>query len=177
MPTLLTNCVTQQDMIDFYGFEEILELTNLCDELADTINTTKLQAALDAAHGILNSRYLIAGDCGRALIKTSCQSIIYWICRYLMDQTKSRPMVNEDYDHAMALLDYACKECIERCPLSAEEITDILGEDAVPTRSRLRCYSGGGNRFNTFAPRIKVDTYIDSNSRYYNYLIDNYFLQ
>ena len=160
MITPLTNCATIQDFIDLYEMEEAIEITNLCDELASTINTAKLQAALDNAHGLVNARYLIAGDCGRALIKTSCKQIILWVARYLADTTKSRPMVDEDYKRAMEFLDYACNKCIDRCPLSRAEIESILGAD-VSTRTKLRCCSGNGNRFTSrsFRPRAKVDRY------------------
>lgn len=158
MVTLLTNCATQQDFIDLYEMREAIEITNLCDELASMINTPKLQTMLDNAHGIVNSRYLIASDCGRALIKTSCKQIVLWIARYLGDTTKSRPMVNEDYQHAMQLLDYACKLCNDRCPLTQEEIKEILGEDTTNS-AKLRCFAGNGNKFNRFPRRRKVDRF------------------
>ena len=160
MVTLLTDCAAQQDFIDLYEMTEAIEITNLCDELSNTINTAKLQAGLNNATELVNSRYLIASDCGRALIKTSCKQLVLWIARYLMDTTKSRPMVNEDYDRAMDFLRYACEECAERCPLSREDIEDILGEN-ISTRTRLRCSSGKGNVFNRrrFPRRVKVDRY------------------
>lgn len=154
----LSQCATQQDFIDLYGQEEAIEITNLCDSLATTINTTKLQLGLDLAQDIVNAKFLIASDCGRALIKTSCRMLVLWISRYVMDSTKSRPMVDEDYKRAMEMLEYACTECVDRCPLSKEEVNSILGQN-VSRSTKLRCYSGEGNRFKRGRRRIKVDRF------------------
>lgn len=174
MVTPLTNCATIQDFINIYELNEAIEISNLCgDELNDTINTDKLQAALDNAHDIINSRYLIASDCGRALIKTSCKQLVLWVARYIADTTKSRPMVDEDYKRAMEMLEYACKECADRCPLSSAELEEILGEN-ISRRSRLRCYRGNGNRFfGRHAQRIKVDRFATKNG-FENYLINRF---
>lgn len=174
MVTPLSNCATIQDFINIYELNEAIEISNLCgDELDDEINTDKLQAALDNAHDIINSRYLIASDCGRALIKTSCKQLVLWVTRYIADTTKSRPMVDEDYKRAMEMLEYACKECAIRCPLSRMEIEDILGEN-ISRRSRLKCFRGNGNRFyGRHARRVKVDRYA-TKGNYDDYLINNY---
>jgi hypothetical protein len=136
---------TTQDFIDLYGQEEAIEITNLCDPLINTINLVKLQAGLDNARSLINSRYIIASDCGRALIKTSSKQLVLWVARYILDTTKARPFVDEDYDRAMDMLDYACNKCGDRCPLSRLEIEQILGEN-LSNRSRVRSFSGACNR-------------------------------
>lgn len=136
--------ITTQDFIDLYGEEEAIEITNLCNPLADTINQTKLLAGLNNAKDMVRGRMLIANDCGRALIAVSAKQIVLWIMRYIMDSTKARPFVDDDYDKAMEFLEYACNKCAERCPLSTAQIEEILGEGLI-TKSRLRCFSGYGN--------------------------------
>lgn len=164
MLTPITNAATIADFTIAYGDEETLEITNLCDELATTVNTVKLQSALDRAHDLINSKFYIASDCGRALIKVSAKQLVLWISRYLLDTTKSRPMVDEDYKNAMDYLQYACTECVSRCPLSKEEIESILGFTGT-SRSRFRGYSG--SRCNIVSPQVfrrggKVDNAISS---------------
>ena len=156
--TLLDGEATTQDFIDLYGMEEAIEITNLCEPLNDTVDMVKLQAMIDNAKALVLGRLMIANECGRALIKVSAKQLILWISRYIGDSTKSRPFVSEDYDRAIAYLDYACKDCSKRCPLTFDEIKLILGDDANQTRSRFRAYCGVGNKFKTnIQPMPKVD--------------------
>lgn len=135
-------CVTEAELIVALESVEVLELSRLTDPLATTIDSVKVQYALDRATDFINSYYLMSNDCGKAYIKTVCKQVTIWITRYFMDSTKSRPFVEEDYTRAMELLKYACTECVKRCPLTQQQIDDLLGEDA--TSSILKCYSGCG---------------------------------
>lgn len=137
--------VTTQDFIDLYEETEAIEITNLYDELATTINQTKLNAGLANAKQLVFARFLQAGDCGRALIVVARKQLVLWIMRYILDTVKARPFVNEDYQKAMEYLEFACEGCLDRCPLSLDEIELILGQ-RVTTRSRLRCSSGYTSR-------------------------------
>lgn len=158
MPSLLSNCITIQDFIIAYEEQEAIEITNLCNELSNTIDEVKLQHAIDRAHEFVNARYLMASDCGRAYIKISCRQILLWLTRAFLDTTKSRPFVIEDEQRAIDLLNYACNECSTKCPLTDLEIKEILGSDYRLTKSRLMCSSGrtDRNRFNYAVKNQKV---------------------
>lgn len=142
MPALLVNMATIEDFVIAFEAQEGLEITNLHDELAPTRDDIKLQHALDRAHELLNGRYIMTNDCGRALLRLSAKQLILWITRYLLDTIHSRPFVEDDYKKAMEWVDLTCEECKVRCPLTSAEIKDILGADYVPSKPRARFYSG-----------------------------------
>ena len=138
---MLTSCVTIEQLILALEEQEVLELSRLDDPLAPTVDEPKVQFALDRALGIINSYYITSSDCGKAYIKTMCQQLTIWITRFLLDTTKARPFVESEYDKAMELLKYACSECVaDNCPLSDEEIEEILG--TKPKTGKLRVNSG-----------------------------------
>jgi phage gp36-like protein len=134
---LLSACVTVDNLVLALEPNEILELSRLTDPLATTIDTLKVQYALDRTTELLNSYYLISNNCGKAYIKMVCKQTTIWIARYFLDTTKSRPFVEQDYERAMELLKYACTDCTKNCPLTPQQIANLLGTDVIS--SNLRC--------------------------------------
>lgn len=110
--------------------QEVLELSNLTEPLAQTINEPKVQFAINRAISLINSYFVTTNDCGKAYIQLQAQQLIIDIARYYLDTTKARPFVKENYDEAIRLLEYACTECIKNCPLELAEIETILGRRA-----------------------------------------------
>lgn len=128
--------------------EELLQLTNLTDPLATTINYAKAESAIQRATAIINSYSILASRCGQAYLKLSQLQLTIWLSRYLLDTAKSRPFVAEDYERAIKLLEFSNSDAAHNCPLSSQEIADILGEQVNKKRSR----SSAGNA--AHQPRI-----------------------
>lgn len=140
--------LTLAEFILALGEQEVLELSRPDDELANTIDEPRIEFAIQNAIDLINSRYIIATDCGKAYILSAGKSIIVFIARYLLDIVKRRPFVEQDYERAMEILRFACEDCAKRCPLSPQEISDLLGE---PIKlSRGRAFRGNNN------PSIKL---------------------
>ena len=138
-------CLTLEQFVLALEPQEVLELSNLTDPLAPTINEAKVQFAIDRAIGIINGYYVTTNDCGKAYIKLQCQQLIIDIARYYLDTTKARPFVKENYDEAIRLLEYACTDCIKYCPLDIKEIETILGVTASRA-GRFRGFAGSRTR-------------------------------
>jgi len=158
--TLLSDCTTVAEFELTYGTQETIELSDLCDPLRTTIDDVKIQNAINLATSQLNSHYLVADDCGRALIKTNCKLLVLRIARFLLDTTKSRPHVFEDYQDALAQIKEYCS-CSKggRCPLTSAQLRCILGDDYVSTRATYRGYAGIGRRIGRIPDRSLVDRF------------------
>ncbi len=120
--------LTIPEFILALGEVEVLELSRPDDELAPTINEDRVNFAIANAIALIDARYTVATDCGKAFIIKAGKSLIIFIARYLLDIVKRRPFVEDDYKKAMETLEFACKDCAKSCPLSPAEISSILGE-------------------------------------------------
>ena len=163
---LANDCLTVAQLTLALEEQEVIELSNLTDPLSPTIDTAKVQFAIDRAVAFINSYYLISSDCGKAYIKTQCTQLAIWISRYYMDTQKVRPFCAEDYDRAVKILEYACTECVKACPLSDEEITAILG--VLPKIGRFRAHTGGIRAYRRGVGRINPYTISPERNDYYN---------
>ena len=175
MLTLLSNCATIADFELYFGTQETIELSDLCDPLNTVINTDKIQLALDMAHDTLNGYYAVASDCGRAMIKLNCKRMVMVIARSILDTTKSRPNVQEDLEFVLNQIKEFCSCDNSRCPLSPSDLKDILGDDYQSNRATYRGYPGIGRRIQEIPDRSFVDrysNYINFNTRADDYTID-----
>lgn len=172
MFTFLTDCATVADFTTLYGESEVMELSNLCDPLDDTIDNDKIQQGLDLATEQINSYYAVASDCGKALIKINCRMFALRIARYILDTTKSRPHVEDDYKMSIDQITNYCSCDKGRCPLSTEQLKDILGDEFKSSRARYRGFAGTGRRISRMRRRSLVD--IESNNIGYDSVKDNF---
>lgn len=141
---LLPEQVTIADIIVALEEEEIKELSNLFDPCGNVTDATKIQYALDRAHEELNAAFVVAGNCGKALIKLGAKNIVIAIARYLLDTIKARPHVVEDAKDARARLkEFALYDDEHNCPLSDEDLAEILGEDPNIVDRNFRFSSSG----------------------------------
>lgn len=109
----MNELLTTQDMLDIFEEQEILEATNLRDQLADAINTAKLDAAINGAIGICDGylarrfRYPLSQavlDRFGSTIKIHAANI----ARYILDANNDE--VIKRYDTAMEWLKWIAKE-------------------------------------------------------------------
>ena len=144
---MLQPVVTVSDFVLALEFNEVLELSNLSDPLATTVNEPKIQYALDRALETINSYYVLASYCGKASIKLQAKQLTIWLARYYLDTTKARPFIEEDEKKAIEALKYACSDF--KCQLTTSQINEILGV-SPPLVTRL---SSG---FRSFKAKNKV---------------------
>lgn len=141
---LLENEVTIADLIVALEEDEIKELSNLFDPCGNVIDATKIQYAIDRAHEELNSAFVVTGNCGKALVKLNAKNIIIAIARYLLDTVKARPHVIDDAKDARARLkEFGIYDDKHQCPLTDDQLAEILGEPA-PIVDRNFRHSGSG---------------------------------
>jgi len=117
--------VTQQDMIDAFGNQELLELTNLDDPSAVQINQINLNRALEDANSTIDSflrnRYTLPLEQPpKSLTRVGCDLARYWLDRY-----QKREDVRQRYEDAMAFLKDIFKGLISL--VSDHPITNIGG--------------------------------------------------
>ena len=90
---------TVQDFIDYFGDQESLELTNLDDPTAQTVNEELLRRSLDHAHAEVNS--YLAGSYTLPLTQTVPQILKYdelEIARFRLDKYRTREDVQQRYE-------------------------------------------------------------------------------
>lgn len=144
---LLDPFITVADLTLALEEKETLELSNLDDPCGNVVNATKLQYAIDRATEEINSYFVVTGNCGRALIFLNGKNFSIAIARYLLDTMKARPSVVEAYERVMKRLDEFSKWDDERnCPLSDEQLADILGEPPPTVDDNFR-FSSSGRRW------------------------------
>lgn len=150
---LMPSCVTIADLELAIESRELLELSQLTDPLAQNINTAKIQYALDRATELINSYYVTANDCGKAMIKLSCKQLTIDFTVWMLDTTKARPFIVDNYKDAIKRLEDIVCGCKTRCPISSADIAEILG--GPKTSGGLRC----GNSFDGCGCKSKnIDT-------------------
>ena len=141
---LLTEEVTIADLIVALEEEEVKELSNLFDPCGNIIDSTKIQYAIDRATEELNAGFVVSGNCGKALLKLGAKNIIIAIARYLLDTIKARPHVVDDARDARARIkEYSLFDTEFNCPLSDEDLAEILGEPAPVVDRNFRFSSSG----------------------------------
>lgn len=89
---------TVQDFVDYFGSQESVELSNLDDPTAETVDEVLIARSLDHAHAEVNS--YLAGNYTLPLTATVPQILKYdeiEIARFRMDKYRTREDVTERY--------------------------------------------------------------------------------
>jgi phage gp36-like protein len=114
---MTTTYATEQDFIDAFGLHEIVQLSNLDDPMAQTINSAKLircqQQAKSLIDGLIAGCQAVAAQMPFALIPPLLTSYELDIARYLMDSIQAREDVRKRYEDALQQL-----RLIGRCEMS-----------------------------------------------------------
>lgn len=93
------------DFITAYGLKEAIQLTNLDDASATSVNVAKMRMAIEDANALIDSYIEQSGKAGRVLITSNRRRTALIIARYYLDNVRRRDDVYKDYVEALKQLD------------------------------------------------------------------------
>jgi phage gp36-like protein len=89
------------DFIVAFGLKEAIQLTNIDDAAATTVNVAKLNMAIQDANSLIDSYIEQSGKAGMVLITSNRRRTALTIARYYLDTVRRREDVYKDYDAAL----------------------------------------------------------------------------
>lgn len=92
------------DFIIAYGLKEAIQLTNIDDAAATTVNVAKLTMAIEDANALIDSYIEQSGKAGMVLITSNRRRTALIIARYYLDTVRRREDVYKDYEAALKQL-------------------------------------------------------------------------
>jgi phage gp36-like protein len=92
---------TPDDFIVAYGLKEAIQLTNIDDGSASTVNVAKLRMAIEDANSLIDSYIEQSGKAGMVLITSNRRRTALTIARYYLDTVRRRDDVKADFDSAL----------------------------------------------------------------------------
>lgn len=92
------------DFIVAYGLKEAIQLTNIDDASANTVNVAKLRMAITDANSLIDSYIEQSGKAGMVLITSNRRRTALIIARYYLDTVRRREDVKADYETALKQL-------------------------------------------------------------------------
>ena len=92
------------DFIVAYGLKEAIQLTNIDDAAATTVNVQKLRMAIQDANSLIDSYIEQSGKAGMVLITSNRRRTALIIARYYLDTVRRRDDVKADYETALKQL-------------------------------------------------------------------------
>jgi len=92
------------DFIVAYGLKEAIQLTNIDDAAATTVNVAKLRMAIQDANSLIDSYIEQSGKAGMVLITSNRRRTALIIARYYLDTVRRREDVKQDYETALKQL-------------------------------------------------------------------------
>jgi phage gp36-like protein len=95
---------TPDDFIIAYGLKEAIQLTNIDDAGATTVNVAKLRMAIQDANSLIDSYIEQSGKAGMVLITSNRRRTALTIARYYLDTVRRRDDVYKDYEAALKQL-------------------------------------------------------------------------
>lgn len=93
------------DFIVAFGLKEAIQLTNIDDGSANTVNVAKLHMAIEDANALIDSYIEQSGKAGKILITSNRRRTALIIARYYLDTVRKRDDVKQDYVEALKQLD------------------------------------------------------------------------
>jgi len=96
---------TVADLELMFTSREILELSNLDDPSAITINAARVQLAIDDANEYFNNLLTVAPTGAVAVICASSKRTIAIIARYFLDSFRTRTYITEDFERITKTID------------------------------------------------------------------------
>lgn len=93
------------DFVMAYGLKEAIQLTNIDDASATSVNVAKMQMAIDDANSLIDSYIEQSGKAGKVLITSNRRRTALIIARYYLDTVRRREDVYKDYVEALKQLD------------------------------------------------------------------------
>ena len=92
------------DFIVAFGLKEAIQLTNIDDASAATVNVAKLRMAIQDANSLIDSYIEQSGKAGMVLITSNRRRTALIIARYYLDTVRRREDVKADYETALKQL-------------------------------------------------------------------------
>jgi phage gp36-like protein len=92
------------DFIVAFGLKEAIQLTNIDDAAATTVNVAKLRMAIQDANSLIDSYIEQSGKAGMVLITSNRRRTALIIARYYLDTVRRREDVKADYETALKQL-------------------------------------------------------------------------
>jgi phage gp36-like protein len=89
------------DFIIAFGLKEAIQLTNIDDAAATSVNVAKLHMAIQDANSLIDSYIEQSGKAGMVLITSNRRRTALTIARYYLDTVRRRDDVYKDYDAAL----------------------------------------------------------------------------
>jgi len=89
------------DFILAYGLKEAIQLTNIDDAAATSVNAAKLRMAIQDANSLIDSYIEQSGKAGMVLITSNRRRTALIIARYYLDTVRRREDVFKDYENAL----------------------------------------------------------------------------
>lgn len=93
------------DFIVAFGLKEAIQLTNIDDASANSVNVAKLRMAIEDANALIDSYIEQSGKAGKVLITSNRRRTALIIARYYLDTVRKREDVKQDYVEALKQLD------------------------------------------------------------------------
>ena len=92
------------DFILAYGQKESIQLTNIDDAAATTVNSAKLRMAIQDANSLIDSYIENSGKAGQVLITSNRRRTALIIARYYLDTVRRREDVRADFESCLKQL-------------------------------------------------------------------------
>ena len=89
------------DFIVAFGLKETVQLTNIEDASATTVNVAKLRMAIQDANALIDSYIENSGKAGQVLITSNRRRTALIIARYYLDTVRRRDDVRADFDSCL----------------------------------------------------------------------------
>jgi phage gp36-like protein len=89
------------DFIVAYGLKEAIQLTNIDDAAATSVNVAKLRMAIQDANALIDSYIEQSGKAGMVLITSNRRRTALIVARYFLDTVRRREDVKSDYEVAL----------------------------------------------------------------------------
>lgn len=93
------------DFVMAYGLKESIQLTNIDDASATSVNMAKLNMAIEDANALIDSYIEQSGKAGKVLITSNRRRTALILARYFLDTVRRREDVFKDYAEALKQLD------------------------------------------------------------------------
>lgn len=119
------NGPTPDDFVLAFGIKEAIQLSNLDNPSANSVNTERIWMAIQDAVSLIDSYIAQAPRANKLLISSSRRRVALIFARYYLDSVRRREDVTADYERAIKELDQAMQ--------------------APYVKPEADCSSGGGN--------------------------------
>jgi phage gp36-like protein len=96
---------TVDDFILAYGMQEAVQVSNIDNPSANTVNEARIRMALEDAESLIDSYVTQAPKAGIIIISSSRRRTTLVLARYFLDSVRRRENVTQDYERAIKELD------------------------------------------------------------------------